>query len=100
VQERAAPRNSGRAYSLPLQVRHIMGSLFMAGPDLIRSDITALGARGPYRLTISHRQGTIVEYFHTAKAAMTRQAEIEELLMPARGEGRTRISRTQKGVAA
>ena len=57
----------------------------MAGPDRVRSELTALGAHGPYRLTVSHGQGAIVEYFQTAKAALIREAELQELLMSARG---------------
>ena len=72
-----------------------MNNLFMAGPDLVRSELTALGARGPYRLTIRHGQGTIVEYFHSARAALIRGAELERLLMSARG-----ASPAEKGVAA
>ena len=71
-----------------------MSNLFMAGPDLVRSELTALGARGPYRLTISHGQGAIVEYFHTARAALFREAELEELLISARG-----ANSAEKGVA-
>jgi hypothetical protein len=83
-----------------------METLFNAGPDLIRTEVAALGAKGPYRLTISHGQGIIIEYFHTAKAALARAADLEELLMSARGVSQTRVSRkrtphrTQKGVAA
>ncbi len=62
-----------------------MSTLFMAGPDLVHSELTALGARGPYRLTISHGQGAIVEYFQTTRAALVREAELEELLLSARG---------------
>jgi hypothetical protein len=71
-----------------------MSNLFMAGPDLVCSELTALGARGPYRLTISHGQGAIVEYFQSAKAALVREAELEELLMSARG-----AIPSEKGVA-
>ncbi|OFW19184.1 MAG: hypothetical protein A3H97_23715 [Acidobacteria bacterium RIFCSPLOWO2_02_FULL_65_29] len=62
-----------------------MNSLFMAGRDLVRSEITALGVDGPFRLTVSHGRGAIVEYFNTARAALVREAELEELLMSARG---------------
>ena len=104
---RATACNYARAYRLPLQVGRTMETLISLGPELIRTDITALGARGPYRLTISHSRGIIVEYFHTAKAALARAAEIEELLLSARGVSRSRVRgkrthshRTQKGVAA
>ena len=70
-------------------------TLYMAGTDLIRSELTALGPNGPYRLTVNHGQGSIVEYFHDTRAALAREAELEQLLMSARG-GRL----AQKGVAA
>jgi hypothetical protein len=62
-----------------------MVHLFSAGPDIVRSELTALGARGPFRLTIHHGQGTIVEYFSTSQEALARQAELEKLLISARG---------------
>ena len=62
-----------------------MRNLFHAGTEMVRSELTALGARGPYRLEIQHRQGTIVEYFNSSKDALRRQAELEQLLMSARG---------------
>jgi hypothetical protein len=62
-----------------------MRNLFNVGTDLVQSELVALGERGPYRLTIDHGQGTIVEYFTTSREALTRQAELEDLLMSARG---------------
>jgi hypothetical protein len=64
-----------------------MRSVFAAGPNMVRSEIVAVEPEGPYRLTIDHGQGTIVEYFATSGAALLRQAELEELLMSARGAG-------------
>ena len=64
-----------------------MRNVFTAGTDVVRSELTALGPRGPHRLMITHAQGTIVEYFTTAKAALQRQAELEQLLISARGAG-------------
>jgi hypothetical protein len=72
-----------------------MLNFFMAGPDLVRSELSALGPNGPYRLIIEHGQGSIVEYFLSSTAAMLREAELERLLMCARG-----TNPTQKGVAA
>ena len=72
-----------------------MLNFFMAGPDLVRSELTALGPNGPYRLIIRHGQGSIVEYFLSSTAALLREAELERLLMGARG-----ANPTQKGVAA
>jgi hypothetical protein len=64
-----------------------MTNIFMAGPDLVRWEITSVGADGPYRLTIDHQTGSIVEYFPTTAAALTREAELERLLIAARGAG-------------
>jgi hypothetical protein len=71
-----------------------MMNLYMAGTDLVRCELTALGPHGPYRLVIDHGQGSIVEYFRSLKAALAREAELEQLLMSARG------AQAQKGVAA
>ena len=62
-----------------------MSNFFMAGSDLVRWELTSLGARGPYRLAVHHAQGSIVEYFGDPMAALSREAEIEKLLMAARG---------------
>ena len=61
-------------------------SFFMAGPDLVRWELT--GHTRPYRLTIYHAHGAIVEYFDDVTAALLRQGQLEELLMAARGGGR------------
>lgn len=50
-----------------------------------RSDLVALGERGPFRLTLHHSHGVIVEYFPTTKAALCRQVELEDLLAAAQG---------------
>ena len=58
-----------------------MVNFFMAGPSLVRWELTSLsGGNGPFRLTIHHANGTIVEYFKSATAALIREAELEELL--------------------
>jgi hypothetical protein len=62
-----------------------MGNVFMAGRDLVRWELTACSGAGPYRLTMNHPNGSIVEYFHTTAAALTREAELEALLRAARG---------------
>ena len=83
------------AYDLRLpRGRNIM-NLYMAGTDLVRSELTALGPHGPYRLSVNHGQGAIVEYFHSIKAALAREVELEKLLRSARGANTAR-----KGVAA
>jgi hypothetical protein len=64
-----------------------MRSVFNAGTEMVRSELTALGPRGPHRLMITHARGTIVEYFTSAKEALQRQAELEKLLISARGPG-------------
>jgi hypothetical protein len=62
-----------------------MSNVFMAGPELVRWDLTACGDNGPYRLVIRHAHGSIVEYFQTTTDALVREAELEELLIAARG---------------
>lgn len=64
-----------------------MSNIFMAGSDLVRWELTSLGARGPYQLTMRHAQGSIVEYFRSMTAALVREGELEDLLMAARGAG-------------
>ena len=59
----------------------------MAGPDLVRWELTALGHTKKYRLTIHHAHGSIVEYFDDVTAALLRQGELEELLVAARSGG-------------
>jgi len=62
-----------------------MSNVFMAGRELVRWEVTACGADGPYRLTIRHSHGTIVEYFQTVTDALDREAELEDLVIAARG---------------
>ena len=81
---RAAARTGGQARHLPPRST-LMSNVFMAGQELVRWDVTACGDTGPYRLVIRHAHGTIVEYFHTATDALDREAELEELLIAARG---------------
>ena len=88
TRDRASPRSSvqpragtGLAGSSGFR----MANVFMAGQEIVRWDLTACGADGPYRLTIRHGHGTIVEYFHTVTDALDREAELEELLIAARG---------------
>ena len=63
----------------------IVINFFMAGPELVRWELTAVDSNGPYRLTIHHSQGVIVEYFDTCAGALMREQELEDLLMAARG---------------
>jgi hypothetical protein len=57
-----------------------MVNSFQSGRDLVRSDLVTLGEDGPYRLTIYHSHGVIVEYFQTTAAALHRQGTLEDLL--------------------
>jgi hypothetical protein len=63
-----------------------MLNFFLAGPDLVRWELTALGAHGtgPFRLVIRHAGGSIVEYFESVTNALLRESELEELLTAAR----------------
>lgn len=63
-------------------------NFFMAGPDLVRWELTAVESDGPLRLTVHHAAGVIVEYFKTAAAALLREKELEDLLTAARGADR------------
>jgi hypothetical protein len=60
-------------------------SFFMAGPEMVRWELTAVESDGPYRLTVRHAHGVIVEYFNTSASALLRQQELEDLLIAARG---------------
>ncbi len=55
---------------------------------MVRWELTAMAANGPFRLTVQHSRGTIVEYFEQSTAALVREQEIEGLLIAARGMGR------------
>jgi hypothetical protein len=63
-------------------------NFFMAGPELVRWELTVVDSNGPFRLTVHHSQGVIVEYFDSSAAALMRQQELEDLLMAARGTSR------------
>lgn len=58
-------------------------NFFMAGPDVVRWQIESLGSDGPYKLSIVHPHGTIVEYFPTTAQALEREQEIEALFLTA-----------------
>lgn len=60
----------------------------MAGPEMVRWELTAVELNGPYRLTVHHSNGVIVEYFETSAAALMREQELEDLLIAARGTSR------------
>ncbi|MGH9666963.1 MAG: hypothetical protein ACRD9L_21270 [Bryobacteraceae bacterium] len=61
-----------------------MANCFMAGPDLVRWDLIALGNDGPFQLSIHHSSGSIVEYFGVVSEALVREAQLEALLIAAR----------------
>jgi hypothetical protein len=58
-----------------------MLNFFMAGADLVRWEVESLGNAGPYRLSIHHGRGTIVEYFGSTAEALEREREIEAMFL-------------------
>jgi hypothetical protein len=58
-----------------------MVSFLVVGPQMIRSEVSAIDNGAAYRLSLSHPHGVIVEYFKTAAAAVVRQQEIEALFL-------------------
>jgi hypothetical protein len=68
-----------------LALNRVVDSVFTAGPELVRWHLVAMEAEGPYRLTMHHARGTIVEYFMTTDAALKREQELERLLIAAGG---------------
>jgi hypothetical protein len=61
-------------------------NVFMAGPECVRWELTALGphGNGPFRLVINHSTGAIIEYFDDVTRALLRESELEALLIAAR----------------
>jgi hypothetical protein len=57
----------------------MMLNVFSAGRQLVRWEVTAVSADGPYRLGVYHAGGAIVEYFGSVSAALQREREIEHL---------------------
>jgi hypothetical protein len=55
---------------------------------MVRWELTAVESNGPFRLTVHHATGVIVEYFETPAAALMREQELENLLIAARGTSR------------
>jgi hypothetical protein len=58
-----------------------MVSFLVVGPQMIRSEVSAIDNGAAYRLSLSHTHGVIVEYFKTAAAAIERKQEIEALFL-------------------
>jgi hypothetical protein len=83
------PRSSyGRNLAgISLAVSRAVNSVFAAGSDLVRWHLVAMDVDGPYRLTLHHARGSIVEYFMTTDAALKREQELERLLIAASGPG-------------
>ena len=61
-----------------------MLGFFVAGSDLITWELTAEDSPVGYRLAVRHALGVIVEYFLDVNAALSREHEIEELIIAAR----------------
>jgi hypothetical protein len=81
-------QNDAAHPGISLAERPAMGNCFMAGAEMVRWELTAVAANGPFRLTVHHSQGTITEYFEQSAAALAREQEIEGLLIAARGTAR------------
>jgi hypothetical protein len=56
-----------------------MVNVFSAGQELVRWEVTAISDEGPYRLSVTHAGGAIVEYFDSVAAALQRERELEHL---------------------
>jgi CheY-like chemotaxis protein len=71
-----------------LQSRRVR-NYFVAGQDLVTWEIVALGPDGtaPFRLDVRHPGGIITEHFDTVDDALLRQAQLEALIVAARGAG-------------
>ena len=67
-----------------------MVTFFMADPSQVRWELTATTGNGPYRLTVHHAGGAVVEYFKTQHAAVLRQHQLEDVLEASRAEPVTR----------
>ena len=82
---RATLCNPSRARVLVDSLR--MLNFFMAGPDLVSWDLTALGPQGsrPFQLVVHHAAGRITEHFDSVTGALIRQGQLETLLVAARG---------------
>ena len=61
-----------------------MANCFMAGSELVRWELISLGNDGPYRLSMHHNAGSIVEYFESVTEALLREEQLEALLIAAR----------------
>jgi CheY-like chemotaxis protein len=68
-----------------------MLNFFLAGPELVTWDLTAIGPQGdgPFRLVVHHSSGSITEHFDSVTGALIRQGQLEALLVAARGAADT-----------
>jgi hypothetical protein len=68
-----------------------MVNFFLVGSDMVRWEINSVG-HDICRLTVTHSNGTIVEYFRTAAQALEREKEIEALFLGSRGDSERWVS--------
>ena len=61
----------------------VVTNFFMAGSDRVTWEIVTVSSDGPYRLSVVHPRGTIVEYFTTSAEAVRREQELEALFLAA-----------------
>jgi hypothetical protein len=61
-----------------------MVNVFSAGQELVRWEVTAISDEGPYRLSVTHAGGAIVEYFQNVAEALQREHELEVLFTGSR----------------
>ena len=75
-------------------IKGTMVNFCQPGGDLVSpSEIVTLGQDGPFRLTIRHSRGVIVEYFPTISAALHRQGALEDMLSAVAFHGAVQIPR-------
>jgi hypothetical protein len=74
-----------QASTLRLPAALSMSNIFAAGSELVLWEVTSCGSDGPYRLVMRHAHGSIIEYFDSARAALEREGELEQLFTAARG---------------
>ena len=71
MRPRAIARRDAWAQVLVVSPNAVL-NFFMAGPDLVTWELTALGAggEGPYQLVIHHAAGRITEHFESVTTAL------------------------------
>jgi hypothetical protein len=89
LEQRRFAKACSRLQSVPAQLLVIRTTVmtlnvFPAGRDLVRWEVTAVSADGPYRLGVYHPGGAIVEYFTSVSAALERERELEGLFADGR----------------